>query len=69
MVGLMRPTDAVFQTKTQATHLDSIQPNVCSVKVARHDTSTAACLSIAIQCLMTVNAPRQVISLAAVFFS
>jgi len=65
----MRPTDAVFQTKSLATDLDRIQPNVCSVKVARHDTSMAACPSIAIQRMMTVNAPRQVISLAAVFFS
>lgn len=46
MVGLMRPTDAVFQTKVLATHLDRTQLNVCSVKAARHDTSMAACLAI-----------------------
>ena len=30
----MRPTDAVFQTKVLATHLDRTQLNVCSVKAA-----------------------------------
>jgi hypothetical protein len=57
MVGLMLHTDAIFQTKALVTDLDRIQRIVCSVKAARHDTSMAACLSIAIQ-RMTVTAPR-----------
>lgn len=65
----MRPTNALFRTTALAADMDSIQPDGCSVKAARHDTSMAACFSIATQRMMTVNAPRQVISLAAVFFS
>lgn len=47
MAGLMRPTNAVFQTLAIATDLDRTEPNGCSVKAGRHDTSMAACLGVA----------------------
>lgn len=64
----MLSSDAVFQTKALANDLDSIrvQPNVCPGKAARYDGSVPQHCYTAHD---DVNAPWQVISLAAVFFS